>query len=319
MGLNYSGSYANPRLDLGVAFMEHTADIEEFIGRQIIPVFRSTKKAASFSAITRETLLQDKNAERAAGSGYNRIHSGAKDKSFDCPEYGLEHVVDDSERALYQTDFDADDVAAKVLSRSFWLQYEKRVATLIFNTTTWTGSALYTDNSSAPWDTAASDVIAHVAAAKEKVRVLTGMVPNALILTQAQLENLLRNDKVIARFPGASIITEEMVRNSLGSIFGLRKLIVGRAVRNSAIEGQTFSGTDVWTDDYAMVALVADEGAPLSTPCVGRSILWVPDSPSDVVMEQYREEQVRGDVFRVRHSMDELVIDSSFGHLMKID
>lgn len=316
--VNYA-TYAAPRLDLGEAFMEHMAALDEFIAPLVLPVFRTTRKSASFSAITRETLLQDPAALRAPRSGYNRINLGAEDKKYDCPEYGLEEVVDDSERSLYANDFDAEDASTKMLARALMLKWESRVATAIFNTTTWTGATLFTDNSGAPWDAAASDSIAHVTAAKEKVRALTGMRPNALIISEAQLNNLLVQTVIKDRFPGAAVITEQMIRANLGAIFGLTKLIVGGAVKNTGAEGQAFSGSDVWSDDYAMVALVADPGAPLQTPCVGRSFLWVPDSPLEVTMETYREEQSRGDVVRARHSMDELVIDPSYGHLMKVD
>lgn len=317
--VNYSGTYASPRLDLGVAFMEHSAELDEFIGLQILPMFRTQRKAASFSAITRETLLQDSLALRAPRSGYNRIRTGAEDKSYTCVEYGLEHVVDDAERELYANDFDAEDAAAKITARALMLQLEKRINTLVFNTTTWTGASLYTDNSAAPWDTATSDVVSHVLAAKEKVRVGTGMPANALILAKAQMENLLKNEYIVDRFPGANVVTEDMIRANLASIFGLSKLIVGGAVRDSAIEGQAFSSADVWSDDYAMVARVAEQGDPLQTPCVGRTFLWVPDSPSEITVEMYREEQSRGDVLRARHNVDELIFDSAFAHLMKID
>jgi len=321
MGVNYSGSYAAPRMDLGVAFMEASATMnrDKFIAPQVLPTFRTNRKAATFTGTTRESILQDKDAQRAARSGYNRINTEGVDISYDCPEYGLEHVVDDSERSLYENDFDADAVAAEVLAHAVLLQMEKRAHSAIFNTTTWTGASLYTDNSSAPWDSASTDAIGQVLAAAELVRQNCGMKPNALILSEIQAKNLTLNTAIINRFPGAALITLEMLRQAIASIFGVQRLIVAGGVRNSAIEGQTYSGADIWSDDYAMLAVIADQGAPLPTPCVGRTMLWVPDSPLEIVMEQYREEQSRGDVFRARHSVDELVIDANFGHLMKVD
>lgn len=319
MAANYSGSYAAPRLDLGVAFMEHLTNMTEFIGALVLPMFSTPKRAASFSAITRETLLQDAAALREARGNYNRVNLGAKDKSFSCEEFGLEQVVDDVERALYASDFDAEDAATKITARALMLQYEKRVAAAVFNTTTWTGASLFTDVSGAPWDTAGSAVIAPTIAAKEKVRTLTGMMPNAMIIAEKQVQNLLTNTEIKAQFPGAPLITLEMLRSALASIFGLQKLIVGGAVRNSAIEGQAYAGADVWSDDYAMIAVIPDAGAPLTTPCIGRTFIWTQDSPNDVTVEMYREEQSRGDVVRARHHVDEVIIDASFGHLLKID
>lgn len=318
MGVNY-GTYAAPRLDLGVALKEHLSDMSEFIADKVLPVFRTTKKAASFSAITRESILQDSAALRAARSAYNRIDIGAKDKSYACKEYGLEGVVDDQERALYESDFDAEMSVAEITTRALMLQREKRAAAAVFDTALWTGANYFLDTA-VTWATpATADPIGDILFAKEKVRKNCGMVPNALILNEDNVRLLQNTTQIKNQFPGAPLITLEMLRQALASIFGLTKLIVAGAVRNSAIENQTAVIADVWSSSNAMIALVADEGAPLQTPCIGRSFLWVPDSPNPVTAEMYREEQSRGDIFRARHSFDENIFDKNFAFLLKVD
>src|SRR5262245_34795736 len=316
--VNYSGAYAAPRLDLGEAFMEHASDMSEFVGLKVLPVFRTPKKAASFSAITRETLLQDSAAARAAKSAYNRINQGAKDKSFSCDEFGLEQVIDDSDRALYASDFDAEASATKITARALMLQQEKRAAAAVFDGALWTGASYFLDTITV-WATVTADIIGDVLFGKEKVRQNCGIVPNALILNEENVKNLLINTGIKNQFPGAPMITLEMIKQSLVSIFGLTKLIVAGAVRDSAIEGQTETCATVWSASNAMVAVVADEADALETPCVGRTFLWVPDSPNPVTVEMYREEQVRGDVVRARHSTDEVILDKNFGFLFKVD
>jgi hypothetical protein len=44
----------------------------------------------------------------------------------------------------------------------------------------------------------------------------------------------------------------------------------------------------------------------------------VSDSPENAVVEQYRAEEIRSDIFRVRQHVDEMVIDPYFAHLLKI-
>ncbi len=316
--VNYSGAYAAPRADLGEAFMEHVSDMTEFIGLQVLPTFRTTKKAATYSAITRESILQDSAASRAARSAYNRINSGAKDKTYSCEEFGLEQVVDDAERTLYASDFDAEAAATKITARALMLQQEKRAAAAVFDTAVWTGASYFLDTTTV-WSDVSANIIGDVLTAKETARTNCGVVPNALILNEANLRYLLQNTGIKAQFPGAPLVTLEMIRAALVSIFGLRKLIVAGAVRNSALEGQTATIANVWSSSYAMVACVAEEGDPLQTPCIGRTFLWVPDSPSEITVEMYREEQVRGDVVRARHNLDEVIIDKNFGFLLKVD
>jgi hypothetical protein len=51
-------------------------------------------------------------------------------------------------------------------------------------------------------------------------------------------------------------------------------------------------------------------GRDIMQPCVGRTFLWTADSPSNAVVEEYREEQTRSDVYRVRHNVSEALLKS---------
>jgi len=322
MGMNYSGTYATPRPDLGAAYEEYQDDPEfsQFIAGLVAPRCKTPVQKGNYSSITRETALMSGDDKRAKASAYNRISVGAEDKSFACEEHGLEGPVDDSERKYYASDFDLEAVTLRQIMRRIKTIQEIRVAALLFSAT-WTGggSGLYTDVSAAPWDAVASDAIAHVAAAKSKVRTGTGMEPNALILGAAQRDNLLANTAIKARFPGVNIVTEEMLKANLGAIFGLKKLIVGGAVKNTANEGLDAVLADIWGDDYAMVCRVCEKDDPKSTSAVARTFVWVPENAEDLTVEQYREEQVRSEILRARNDVDEVVIDVNQGHLLKVD
>lgn len=321
MAVQYPG-YATPRLDLGEAYMEIEIEPGKFIAEDVLPPFISNIRGGKFPKRKKASLLQNVQTKRSARGGFNRIDSRVGDQTFECETHGLEGVVDDEERVLYESDFDADLACVQDVHEALSIAKEIRVATAVFNTTTWTGSTLYTDvSASAPFDTASSDAIGVLLDAVEKVRQ-GGHRANALIIGAEQFKNLMKNSGVRAQFPGAPIITLEMLQRALGSLVGLERVIVGRAMYDSAGEDPTgntaASLTDVWSNDYAMVARVAAPGARLSAPCIGRTIKWGKFDVSRRVM-QYREEQTMGDVFRELESVDELVIDSSCGHLLKID
>jgi len=312
-------TYAVPRADLGAAFMEYRPDAAGLIATQVFPILRTTKQAATFLKITRESLLKLIDVKRASGGAYNRLNMYAEDDSYKCEEKGAEAPVRDDQRSFYATEFDADLSAMTHIGLKVSMALEIVVKALVFNTGTFTGTALYTDNSSAPWDNIASDIIGQVIDAKEMVRKNTGMSPNTLVVGAATLANMLKNTAIRAQFPGAAVVTLAMIQSALSSIFGLTKLMVGGQVYDSAKEGQAFSGTDIWPDDYASVCLTAEENSPIDTPCVGRTFLWTPDSPEIITAEQYREEQTRSDIFRGRHDVHAKLFDAYFAHLLKID
>ncbi len=317
MGVDYSGSRAVPRLDLGEATLEFTQQQNEFIGTQVLPIFQTKKKSSIFPAITRESITREADTKRAPRGNYNRDGFSAKDKQYNCEEFGLEGVLDDGERTLYSTDFDAELTTVQIVTRRVLQAQERRVAGLMFNTAVFTGGQHYTDNSATPWRSASTDVIAQVRAIREKVRANSGIDPSTLIFSKANLDRLLNNSVIKDCIKYVARLTEAEILNALADVLGVKNILVGRGIYNTAKEGKTFINGDIWNASYAMVAVIGDANR-LSDPSVGRTFLWSSDSPENATVEQYRDDASRSDIFRVRQHVDEIVIDPYFAHLMKV-
>lgn len=316
--VSYSGTYNVPRLDLGEAIHEFRQGADDFVGLKMLPTLGLPRQSAKMSRVIRESLLARADVKRAPNGSYNRSDYQVEDTDYTTEERGLEGRLGDDDRRKYASDFDAELETAQGIESRLLREQEIRTKDLLFNTTTWTGSDLYTDNSGAPWDAVGSDAIGHVQAAKEKVRRMTGMDPNTLLIGKVTWDNLKKNTEILARIKGVVILTQDVLRQTIAGILGVDRILVGQGVYNSAAEGGTISVTDIWADDYAMVAVVAS-GSRIIEPCLGRTILWTADSPDNVTVEEYREEQTRGVVFRVRHFVEEKVLDPYFAHLMKVD
>lgn len=306
-----------PRMDLAKAFMEYILTQDRFVGLKALPLIKSMLMAATFPAITRESTTRIINTKRAPGTGYSRDGFDTKDIAFACEENGLEGPLDDKQRKLYEKDFDAEFVTVKTVGDKLLLSQEVRAAAVAFSTATFTGAALFTDVSAAPWGTVGSDVIGQIKTAREKVRQNSGIEPNALVINKANLDSLLLNTGIKDAIKYVKELTEEQQLAMLGPVLGVRKIIVGKAVYNSAKEGKAFSGAEIWSSTYALVAYIPDD-EDIVAPAVGRTVLWVGDSPENQTVEQYREEAIRSDVFRVRHNVDEVIVDPYFGHLLKV-
>jgi hypothetical protein len=297
--------------------MEYVRTQEQFIGLRVFPIVEVMKKAATFPAITRESTTRLLDTKRAAGGNYNRDGFDTEDIPYNCEEHGLEGPLDDSQRNLYKTDFDAEFVTVQTIGDKLLLAQEGRISAAAFNTSVFTGSALYTDVSAAPWTAAGSDVIGHVKAAREKVRQNCGVEPNAIVMNKSNWDKLIENTAIKAAIQYVARLTEQELRNALADILGVQKVIVGKAIYNSAKQGKTFSGAEVWGSNYALIGYIPED-KDIVAPAVGRSPLWVEDSPENQTVESYREEGVRSDVYRVRQNIDEVVVDPYFGHLLKV-
>lgn len=315
-------THATPRADLGVAFHEYSPRKARYIANDILPRLGVAKEAATFSVTKRKNLTIPE-TKHANGATFNRVELYMDDLDYVCVDHGLEGQLTDRDREKYKNDFDAEVEKTGSIKIKMMLAREKRIKDLVFNTTTWSGADLYTDNSGSPWDAAGSGVIKQIQLAREKVRLNCGVPAESMIISESSMINLINNTEIKAKFPGATVITEAMLRAQMGAIFGIRNLIVGQAVYNSADENQDFSGAEIWPDDYALVATLGEEGLPMTEPQLGRTIVWEqyvdPDGEELVYLEQYREEQTKSDIFRVEQSIDEKVFDKYFAHLMKID
>jgi len=319
MSFNPASSYTTGRLDLGVPLNEYVLTPDEMIGFAALPGLSLPKESAVIPIITREHMLRLSDGKRSRGGDYNRVTAEFDELSYRCEEYGHEQLVGDDDRSFYASDFDADFQASTGLASMLMRGHEKRVADLLFNTSTWTGSDLYTDVSTV-WSTVSSDIIGDVNAAKLKVSQLTGMACNALILSETAFNYLksntaISNSVIYTRYP-----SDAQWRSNIAELLGLDYILIGKSRYNSASEGIAASTSALWSASYAMVARIANPGATLTEPCLGRTIIWEPDSGSGpYVVESYRDDKKRGDVIRVRHNVDEKVFDPYFAHLMKID
>jgi len=311
--MNRETAYSAPRADLGEAFQQYLAN-DVFIADKVFVPFLSGRKSGTFSAITRESIIQSIDARHANGATFAESQTTPEDVEFVCKDYGIQEPLTNETRENYAAngDFQAELVVVKSLTTKLQIAADVRLATALFNTSTFTGTDLYKDYSSAPWDTAASDIPAHIQFAMAKVRSNTGMKADTLVVSETTLQSMLANTKVLARFPGAAAVTADMLTENMAALFGLKKLIVGGGVSTL--------GSDIWADDYAMVCKTADPGDGLEAPAIGRNIYWDRfANDSQGWIEQFSDPNRDAEIYRVRHFADSKMIDPYFGFLLKID
>lgn len=317
-----SSSLATLRPDIAESFMEFDLDmnIRGFVWDRVLPVFEVDRASGNFGRIPIEQLLQNRETLRAPGAGYARGNWTFKSETFATVEHGAEEPVDDNEAEMYRDYFDAEVIAALRARSAVLLNAEKRVADAIFNTTTWTGSALATSVSTVWSNASDATPIVNVEAAVQKVYDGSGIWPDTIIMSK-KVFRLLRNvDEVIDRIAssGAGDPTKatDINESMLAQVFDLPKVIVAGSSKNAAAEGKDASIEQVWADDKVMVCKTASS-LDFREPCLGRTFHWGADgSTIGGTVESYREEQVRSEIIRVRHQVDEKVLYKELGHLL---
>ncbi len=319
---NPSGSLATLRPDLGASFMEFDLEMDRrgFISQRLLPVLDVEKSAGVFGIIPIEQLLKARNVDRAPGGGYSRGQFTFDDVAFATSERGTEEPIDDREAALYSNYFDAEQIATIRAYDAVLRAQERRVADLVYNTTTWTGSSLTTAVVN-EWDDANNATpISDVEAAVRKVYDGTGLWPNCLVINRRVFRNLRNCLDIIERISstgaGSATKPSDITPAMLAQCFDLENILVAGSSKDSATEGQASTPTQIWSDEYAMVCRIATTN-DIKEPCLGRTFHWSEDG-SEVggAVETYRDETIRGDVVRVRHDVQEKILYSQLGHLL---
>lgn len=298
------------RPDLGVLVQEYMETAEElgFAGLRLMPLFETQEQSANYPVMPKEVMLHMAKTGRAMRSRYNRSDWEWEEGFYSTKENGWEEAVDDRELKLYASKFDAEAVASRRASKIILRSQEKRIADLAFNATNFTAHGVTNE-----WDdTANATPIDDVATGIEAIIKASGIKPNALTIARTTWRNLKRCAQIIDQikytFPGADI--NAMTTAQMAHILDIDSIIVAGSVYNSAKKGQDASVSDLWSNEYALLTKIASEGDDLTEPCFGRTFLWTDDSPTNEVVESYRDEGVRGDVIRVRHDTQEALIRS---------
>jgi hypothetical protein len=316
-----SSSLATQRPDLA-SFLEFDLESEKagYIATQVLPVMDVMSQAGNFGKIPIEQLLQARDTKRAPGSGYARGNFTFLPATYATEEHGAEEPVDDREAKMYRDYFDAEQVSTMRAFSAVLRNAEQRVADAIFNTTTWTGASLTTAITH-EWDDATNAVpLTDVEAAVQKIYDNSGLWANALVINRKVFRNLRNCDQIIERInaagAGSPSKASDVTTQMLAQVFDLDYIIVAGTSKNSAKEGQAASIGQIWSGEYAMVCRVAT-GNDMREPCIGRTFHWSEDGSSiGGTVESYRDEMVRGNVIRVRHDVDEVVLYPEAGHLL---
>lgn len=298
------------RPDLGILVEEYMEKSDElgFVGLQVMPLFPTVEQTSTYPVMPKEVMLKLHKTSRAMRSAYNRSDWEWEQGFYATKENGWEEVVDDRERKLYASRFDAEAVASLRASKIILRNQENRIASTVFNATNFTPHAVTNE-----WDDAANATpINDVNGGVKAVIAASGMKPNALIITLDTYYDLKECAQIIERlrytFPGLDL--NSLTAEQLARLFDVDRVIVAGAQKDSAKKGQDASISGIWNKEFAMLTNISGGGQDISDPSIGRTFLWTDDSPTNEVVETYREENVRGEIIRVRHDTQEALIAS---------
>jgi len=305
---------AAERPDLQAVIYEAADPANSFIGLRVMPIFRVDEATGQFPVIPAEVMFSVPDTRRAPRSRYPRSDWEWEWETFATQENGWEEPVDDKEVKLYRRYFDAEKMAGIRAVKIILRKQEKRIADSVFNASNFTPNAVTNE-----WDDHANATpIDDIKAGRKAIHDTIGVEPNTLVIAYSTFLELGLCDQIIDRikYTNPAVQRGDIQAPLLAQAFGVDQVLVGGSLYNGAKKGQDASLSSIWDNEYAMLCRTSDSAMLGDLPCLGRTFLWTTDSPTNTVVESYRDESVRGDVIRVRHETDEEFISPECGYLL---
>lgn len=310
MGLSPTSDTAIQRPDLGQAVTEGMVLRSDFIALAVMPILWVPVDAANYTVLPKEYLFGVPDDARDENGNYNRDTGQFESGFYRTQDRGLETVLDDRRAARYRRLFDYELAESNRKMMEILRAHEVRVAAKIFNATNFTAHAVSNE-----WDDAANATPKADVVAGKKTLAAGGIEANALVITQSTMFDLQKSADVKSHvyqlFPDAAK-TGTITLDHLRSYFEVEQILVANAKKNTAKKGQAASLSQVWSNEYAMLCRVSTSPDTLD-PCLGRTFVWnegAAPSEEAIIVEEYREEGVRGNVLRVRWDADPALMQS---------
>jgi len=291
--------------DLSIGFRN-----DRFLWDKIAPVKETPLQTGTIPTYTRDFWFRrQEGAERAPESPYTRVGYGVSTATYTAIEYGFEKLVDDVVRSASQLPDNLDALATAFVTNLLQLELEKLAAAEFFAASKWgTDTTLSGVNQ---WsDFANSDPIKDVDTAKRTIRRATGATNMFKgFIGALGWEKLKEHPLILDKYKHTQVgvMTEALV----AGVLGLDELVVGDSVENTAKEGATYIGADIWTDNI-IIAVTNNPG--LMVPNGGVSFVWNERGNVPWAVESYREEEKRSDVVRAFTHYVAKVVSSEHGY-----
>ena len=307
------------REDVKEVVDESAMDTNRYSADLLAPGINVKNTAGDIKTRVSGTGLKDFDLKKAPRGSFQRTEFSSGTDSYTTNQYGLEVPIDLTE-ALENEEFFDEEVDAGIGARSLLLVgREKRVASAILNTTTFTAAGdkeavdtVWTSASAVIW----KDVNDAFTKLKAKFPIRKSML--TLSLDEDVFSQVMRSTEVRADVKYTKDINSAAEAAQLGYLaayLGIKNIILTSAQYDTSLEGvDTAAFSDIWNPALAMLCLVSAPSNSWNTKGVARQPIWTKFA-TDYRMESYDEEATDSRVIRAREYRGEK-INTTFGVLL---
>jgi hypothetical protein len=296
----------------------YAQDKANYIAAAAFPLVPVQKQGDRYFQFDKGDLLRDEAQVRAPGT--ESAGSGVaidNTPNYFCDKYAYHEDIDDDRRANADTPLVPDQEATEQVTQKLLTKREIEWASAYFGTSKWDTDLTGVDaspgaNQFLQWDDASSNPAADIAVGAEAIRSATGYSPNTLVLGASVYAQLKNNSSVLERikYTQKGVVTAEL----LAALFDVERVLVAKAVYNTAAEGQTASMADIF--GKAALLLYAAKSPGIRTPSAGYTFAWtglLGAGAMGMRIKKFRMEHLESDRVEGEMAFDQKLVAADLG------
>lgn len=284
-----------------------------WIADKVMPVKPVSKESDKYFQFYLKDVINIPNrTQRGDGTPATEVSYDLTSSTYQCEEYALKDKVTDRLRKNADEPLEPDFDATKTLTDLIMLDREKRVADIMFDTSSTFSSYTSALTGGDQWDEySTSDPFSNVETAIDSVIQNSLKYPNTMIMGREVFRKIRHHPDILDRvkYHGGPAEPTKITTEHLAKAFDVEKCYVGYSVYNSANKGQTVSASYVW-GKYVGVYYIA--------PSPGRKDITaaVTYRAQNYQTRKWRDDEIKGDWIEVGLCDDEIVPAAGAGYVL---
>lgn len=293
---------------------------DEYVADRLFPTIPVDKQSGQHYVYDQGRFRTSKNyGVRAPGANAEEVrHNITTGSSYFCEDHAKKELVLDEDVAnARNTGRDPFADATENVRERLIVDREVELTTVLTTAASYASSNKATLTGTAQWDDyASSNPIGNIRTGKAAIHSAIFKEANLLVLSRDSYDIIVDHPDFLERikYSQAGVTTEEIIAR----IVGVDEVIVAKAGKNTAAEGQTDSMSYIW-GNFALLAYVDPNPRPKYIT-LGLNYQWTGPSGNMMVTERLRgtdEQDRRGTFVRVGDDYrDDKLVSALCGYLI---
>lgn len=300
--------------------VNYVQDAANFVAQRAASIIPVQKQTDQFVIYDQGYFWRDEAQPRPLGGRPVQVGYKVEPGQYMAIEYGLEHFVDDRQRANVDDIIRLDENAATLLSQKHMIKQDRVWAAKFFRPGVWSHNFAGVvsspgNNQFLHFSDPDSDPIGTIDDMKDLLHARTGFMPNTLVLGTNVKRSLRTHPDIADRIKYTQVgIADEQI---LSSLFEVESVIVARSIYNAALEGAE-NDFEYIADPNGMWLGYIDKTPGLDSPTAIANFAWTGLFPGETnaiggVMERGRDDRAHSDWFQYRMAWDLKLVAADLG------